>query len=154
MESYNEEEKGLIMRVVKEIIYNPERIPRNLWYIHRRYREDQQDCTSHKNCNNYRIKLCTTCCWQYCYWDGGLQKHLDGRKQATKLVTKNFREAQGITQRVRTIKQNETKGIAISRCHIKAWKEINCKIERCWNGSRRRSTEVICCWGKARKIWQ
>ena len=30
MESYNEEEKGLIMRVVKEIRYNPERIPRNL----------------------------------------------------------------------------------------------------------------------------
>ena len=30
MESYNEEEKELLMRVVKEIRYDPERIPPNL----------------------------------------------------------------------------------------------------------------------------
>ena len=36
MESYNEEEKELLMRVVKEIRYEPERIPPNLRYIDRK----------------------------------------------------------------------------------------------------------------------
>ena len=34
------------------------------------------------------------------------------KKNATKLVKKNCRETEGITQRVRTIYQSETKGIA------------------------------------------
>ena len=33
IESYNEEEKELLMRMVKEIRYEPERIPPNLRYI-------------------------------------------------------------------------------------------------------------------------
>ena len=36
MERYNEEEKELLMRVVKEIRYDPERIPPNLRYIDRK----------------------------------------------------------------------------------------------------------------------
>ena len=36
MESYNEEEKELLMRVAKEIRYDPERMPPNLRYIHRK----------------------------------------------------------------------------------------------------------------------
>ena len=32
--------------------------------------------------------------------DGGLQKQEDERRQATKLAKKNFREVEGITQRV------------------------------------------------------
>ena len=39
MERYNEEEKELLMRVVKEIRYDPERIPPNLRYIDRKVRE-------------------------------------------------------------------------------------------------------------------
>ena len=35
MERYNEEEKELLMRVVKEIRYDPERIPPNLRYTDR-----------------------------------------------------------------------------------------------------------------------
>ena len=35
-ERYNEEEKELLMRVVKEIRYDPERIPPNLRYIDRK----------------------------------------------------------------------------------------------------------------------
>ena len=36
MKRYNEEEKELLMRVVKEFRYDPERIPPNLRYIDRR----------------------------------------------------------------------------------------------------------------------
>ena len=36
MERYNEEEKELLMRVAKEIRYDPERIPPNLRYIDRK----------------------------------------------------------------------------------------------------------------------
>ena len=36
MERYNEEEKELLMRVVKEIRYDPERIPPNLRYTDRK----------------------------------------------------------------------------------------------------------------------
>ena len=36
MERYNEEEKELLIRVVKEIRYDPERIPPNLRYIDRK----------------------------------------------------------------------------------------------------------------------
>ena len=36
MERYNEEEKELLMRVAKEIRYDPERIPPNLKYIDRK----------------------------------------------------------------------------------------------------------------------
>ena len=36
MERYNEEEKELLMRVVKEIRYDPERIPPNLRYPDRK----------------------------------------------------------------------------------------------------------------------
>ena len=36
MESYNKEEKELLMRVIKEIIYDSERIPSNLRYIDRK----------------------------------------------------------------------------------------------------------------------
>ena len=36
LERYNEEEKELLMRVVKEIRYDPERIPPNLRYIDRK----------------------------------------------------------------------------------------------------------------------
>ena len=36
MEGYNEEEKELIMKLVKEIRYDPERIPPNLRYIDRK----------------------------------------------------------------------------------------------------------------------
>ena len=36
MERYNNEEKELLMRVVKEIKYDPERIPPNLRYIDRK----------------------------------------------------------------------------------------------------------------------
>ena len=36
MESYKKEEKELLMRVIKEIIYDSERIPSNLRYIDRK----------------------------------------------------------------------------------------------------------------------
>ena len=36
MERYNEEEKELLMRVAKEIRYDPERIPPDLRYINRK----------------------------------------------------------------------------------------------------------------------
>ena len=36
MERYNEEKKELLMRVAKEIRYDPERIPPNLRYIDRK----------------------------------------------------------------------------------------------------------------------
>ena len=41
-----------------------------------------------------------------------ITKHGDDLKQAAKLAKNNFREAEGITKRVRTSEQNETKGIA------------------------------------------
>ena len=49
-----------------------------------------------------------------------LQKQGDDRKQVTKLAKNNFREAESITWRVRTIKQNESKAIEKRRRHIKA----------------------------------
>ena len=36
MERYNKEEKEMLMRVMKEIRYDPERIPPNLRYIDRK----------------------------------------------------------------------------------------------------------------------
>ena len=82
MESCNEEEKELLMRVVKHIRCDPEKFWTNLQYNDRKVtgssREDQQDRISYKNWNNNRNKLSTMCCWQHCYWDGG-----DNKKQAT-----------------------------------------------------------------------
>ena len=54
MEGYNEEEKELIMKLVKEIRYDPEGIPPNLRYIDRKKARAatvkiKKDCISHKN---------------------------------------------------------------------------------------------------------
>ena len=57
-------------------------------------------------------------------------------------------------RRISTIKQNVTKGIKKWNYHIKAWKKIESKTERCWSGSWRSLTEVRCCWIKTWKIWQ
>ena len=71
MERYNEEEKELLMRVAKEIRYDPGRIPPNLRYTDmKKVREAtvkiNKIVSLIKTEKKYRNKLSITCCWQCC----------------------------------------------------------------------------------------
>ena len=113
MERYNEEEKELLMRVVKEIRYDPEKVPPYLRYIDRK-KVRTATMKINKIASLIMIDLITE--KNSVLRAAGnivieLQKQGDDRKRTTKLVKQNFREAEGIMERVRRIKWNETKGI-------------------------------------------
>ena len=96
-------------------------------------------------------KLGTTCCWHCCYWDNGYKnKDITGNRLPN--WQKRVLEKQK-TLHKKLGQSNKMERTAKQKRHIKAWKKIDLKAERCWSGSRRRSTEVSCCWNKTRKIW-
>ena len=114
MERYNEEEKELLMRVAKEIRYDPERIPPNLRYIDRK---KVRAATVNINKIVSLIKTETiTETNSVLHAAGNVVAEMVGykNKKMTGDRQPNWRRRilenqKVITQRVRTIKQNETR---------------------------------------------
>ena len=91
------------MRVVKEIRYDPERIPSNLRYIDRK-KVRTTTVKINKIVSLIKMKQLQKQIQYYPLLAIMLSQKQDDRKQSIKLEKKNFREAEGITQRVRTTK--------------------------------------------------
>ena len=114
MERYNEEEKELLMRVAKEIRYDPERIPPNLRYIDRK-----KVRAATVNINKIVSLIKTETITEtnsvlhaagnaFAEMVGYKNKKMTGDRQPNwrRRILENQKV---ITQRVRTIKQNETR---------------------------------------------
>ena len=108
--------KELLMRVVKKIRSDPERIPSNLRHTDRK-KIRAATVKVNKIVSLIKTKAITKTN-SVLRADGNIVAEMvgnrkgDDRKQATKLTKKNFREAGGITQRVWTVKHNKVKVIA------------------------------------------
>ena len=114
MERYNEEEKELLMRVAKEIRYDPERIPPNLKYIDRK---NVREATVKINKIVSLIKTETITETNsvlravgsiFAEMVGYKKKKMTGDRQPN-WRRRILEKQKVITQRVRTIKQNETR---------------------------------------------
>ena len=93
-ERYNEEEKELLMRVVKEIRYDPDRIPSNLRYIDRK-KVRTTTVKINKIVSLIKMKPLQKQIQYYPLLAMLLsQKQGDDRKQSIKLEKKNFRETE------------------------------------------------------------
>ena len=90
---YNEEEKELLMRVVKEIRYDPERIPSNLRYIDRK-KVRTTTVKINKIVSLIKMKQLQKQIQYYLLLAIMLSQKQDDRKQSIKLEKKNFRETE------------------------------------------------------------
>ena len=90
---YNEEEKELLMRVVKEIRYDPERIPSNLRYIDRK-KVRTTTVKINKIVSLIKMKQLQKQIQYYPLLAIMLSQKQDDRKQSIKLKKKNFRETE------------------------------------------------------------
>ena len=90
---YNEEEKELLMRVVKEIRYDPERIPSNLRYIDRK-KVRTTTVKINKIVSLIKMKQLQKQIQYYPLLAIMLSQKQDDRKQSIKLEKKNFRETE------------------------------------------------------------
>ena len=90
---YNEEEKELLMRVVKEIRYDPERIPSNLRYIDRK-KVRTTTVKINKIVSLIKMKQLQKQIQYYPLLGIMLSQKQDDRKQSIKLEKKNFRETE------------------------------------------------------------
>ena len=90
---YNEEEKELLMRVVKEIRYYPEGIPSNLRYIDRK-KVRTTTVKINKIVSLIKMKQLQKQIQYYPLLAIMLSQKQDDRKQSIKLEKKNFRETE------------------------------------------------------------
>ena len=90
---YNEEEKELLMRVVKEIRYDPERIPSNLRYIDRK-KVRTTTVKINKIVSLIKMKQLQKQIQYYPLLAIMLSQKQDDWKQSIKLEKKNFRETE------------------------------------------------------------
>ena len=93
MERYNDEKKELLMRVVKEIRYDPERIPSNLRYIDRK-KVRTTTVKINKIVSLIKMKQLQKQIQYYPLLAIMLSQKQDDRKQSIKLEKKNFRETE------------------------------------------------------------
>ena len=156
MKSYNKKEKEMLMRVVKEIRYEPEIIPPNLRYIDRK-KVRAATVKINKIVSLIKTETITetnsllhTVGNIVAEMVGYKNKEMTGNRQPNwrrRILEKQkvLRKELGQLNRMRR-RELQNEGV-ISKLERK----FNGK-ERCLSGSRRSSTEVNCCWGETRKI--